>query len=179
MFTKTRLIAAILCTASLAGCATKSATFAQKDPQVDLYEFKTFAFFELADGQLRRTGYSTLVAEELKQATRTQLEKLGYVYDPTRPDLRVNIMLSLQQRTEIRSTPNAARLPYRAWGTSSIDTVDYREGTLAIDLVDARRRTMVWRGVVQDRLSRKAVQRADETARDAVKMVFARYPTKA
>jgi hypothetical protein len=179
MFIKSRFIAAVLCAAALAGCATRPATFAQKDPQVDLYEFKTFAFFEPSDGQVRRAGYSTLVGEQLKHATRAQLERLGYVYDASKPDLRVNIMLSVQQRTEIRSTPNTARLPYRAWGTTSIDTVDYHEGTLAIDLVDARRRTMVWRGVVQDRLTRKAVQNTDETARDAVKMVFARYPTKA
>jgi len=179
MFTKTRLIAAVLCAATLAGCATRPATFARKDPQVDLYEFKTFAFFEPSEGQARRAGYGTLVGEELKQATRAQLERLGYVYDSARPDLRVNIMLSVQRRTDVRSTPNAGRLPYRAWGTTTIDTVDYREGTLAIDLVDARRRTMVWRGVVQDRLSRKAVENADETAREAVKMVFARYPARA
>ena len=61
MFTKSRLIAAVLCAAALAGCATTPTTFAQKDPQVDLYEFKTFSFFEPSDAQLRRTGYSTLV----------------------------------------------------------------------------------------------------------------------
>ena len=141
--------------------------------------FKTFAFFEPSAAQLRRAGYSTLVGEQLEAATRAQMERLGYVYDANKPDLRVNIMLSVQQRTEIRSTPNAARLPYRAWGTSTVDTVDYREGTLAIDLVDAHRRSMVWRGVVQDRITRKDMQKVDETVRDAVREVFSRYPRKA
>lgn len=176
---KSKLIVAVVCLAALAGCATKPTSFSQKDPKVDLYDFKTFAFFEPGPAQLRRAGYSTLVGEQVKQATRAQLESLGYVYDASKPDLRVNIMVSVQQRTEIKSTPTTARLPYRAWGTSTIDTVNYREGTLAIDLVDANRSTMVWRGVVQDRITRKEMEKPDATIRDAVRTVFTKYPRKA
>jgi hypothetical protein len=57
--------------------------------------------------------------------------------------------------------------------------VEYRQGTLAIDLVDARRRTMVWRGVAQDRISQKQLQKIDDTIQDAVREVFSRYPRKA
>jgi hypothetical protein len=57
--------------------------------------------------------------------------------------------------------------------------VEYRQGTLAIDLVDAQRRTMIWRGVAQDRLTRKDMQKVDETIRDAVQELFAGYPRKA
>jgi hypothetical protein len=176
---KTKLIVSVLCVAALVGCATKPATFAQKDPAVDLYAFKTFAFFPSAAGQAHRPGYTTLVGEQLKSATRTQLERLGYVYDETRPDLRVNIMLAVQQRAEVRSTPNSRSLPYRAWGATSVETVEYRQGTLAIDLVDTQRRTMVWRGVAQDRITPKDMQKADETVRRAVREVFEKYPDKA
>jgi hypothetical protein len=175
---KTKLIVSLLCAAALAGCATKPATFAQKDPAVDLYTFKTFAFFPAATGP-RSAGYTTLVGEQLKSATRTQLERLGYVYDESHPDLRVNIVLAVQQRTEVRSTPESRSLPYRAWGATNIETVQYRQGTLAIDLVDAQRRTMVWRGVAQDRITPKDVQKADETVRRAVRELFERYPAKA
>src|SRR5688572_15131655 len=157
-----KLIASVFCLAALAGCASRPATFAQQDPRVDLHAFKTFAFFEPGAAQ-RSSGYRTLVGEQLKQATRAQLESLGYVYDPSHPDLRVNIMLSVQQKTELRSTPRSGPAPYRAWNASSVDTEEYREGTLAIDLVDAQRRAMVWRGVAQDRLTRKDLQNVDET----------------
>lgn len=55
--------ATVLCLAALAGCATKPATFAQQDPNVDLHAFKTFAFFERGVAQ-RSSGYRTLVGEQ-------------------------------------------------------------------------------------------------------------------
>jgi hypothetical protein len=174
-----KLIVSFLCVAALAGCATKPATFAQKDPAVDLYAFKTFAFFPSTTGQTNRPGYTTLVGEQLKAATRSQLERLGYVYDESHPDLRVNIMLAVQQRAEVRSAPDSRSLPYRAWGATRVETVEYRQGTLAIDLVDAQRRTMVWRGVAQDRITPKDLQKADVTVRRAVREVFEKYPDKA
>lgn len=176
---KSRWTAVFLCIAALCGCATKPDTFAQTDPHVDLYAFKTFAFFEPAAVPHIGAGYNTLVGERLKEATRGQLESLGYVYDESNPDLRVNIVLAVQDRAEIRSTPNAGPLPYLAWGGSNIETVDYKYGTLAIDVVDAQRRTMVWRGVAEDRITRKDMQNVDETVRDAVREVFAKYPRKA
>jgi hypothetical protein len=173
-----KLAVTLAIVAVLPGCATKPATFAHQDPQADLYAFKTFAFFPPAKGQAVRPGYSTLVGKQLEQATRTQMERLGYVYDENSPDLRVNITLAVQQRAEVRSG-TSTRVPYRAWGATNIETVEYRQGTLAIDLVDARRRTMVWRGVAEDRITRKQMQKVDETIHDAVREVFANYPKKA
>jgi hypothetical protein len=174
---KSKLIITLVCAAALAGCATGPMTVAQKDPQVDLYAFKTFGFFGPSAGQRSRGTYGTLAGEQLKAATVAQMERLGYVYDERDPDLRINIALSVRQRAEVRSAPGSGPLPHRAWG--SVETVDYREGTLAIDVVDAHRRTMVWRGVTQDRISRKDMEKADETLRDAVQEVFAKYPRKA
>lgn len=182
-----RLIAASLCIAALFGCATKPATFVEQDPHVNLYGFKSFSFMEPAPGLPSGAppglpsvaGYSTLVNERLKEATRSQLEGLGYVYDESNPELRVNIVLAVQDRAEIRSTPNAGPLGYMGWGMSNIETVQYRYGTLVIDLVDAKRRTMVWRGVAEDRITRKNMQNADATVRDAVRELFAKYPRKA
>jgi hypothetical protein len=73
---------------------------------------------------------------------------------------------------------NVAQATARWWANSS-SSVEDREGTLAIDVVDAHRRAMVWRGVVQDRITRSDMQNVDETVHDAVKTVFAKYPRKA
>lgn len=174
-----KLIVAFVFFSALPACATKPLTFAQKDPHVDLYAFRTFAFFPTAAGQSSRGGYSTLMNERLKAAASAQLERLGYVYDAHKPDLRVNITLVVQQRAEVRSAPAAGALPYRAWRATHIETVEYRQGTLAIDVVDAQRRTMVWRGVAQDRITPRQLQKADETIQDAVRELFKKYPSKA
>lgn len=175
---KSKMIATVCCTLALAGCATKPLTLAQQDPRVDLYAFKTFAFAGPGHGADGR-GYSTLAGEQLKAATLQQMEKLGYVYDERNPDLRVNIALAVRNKAEVRSTPNSGPLPRRAWGATIIETVEYREGMLAIDLVDTQRRALVWRGVTQDRISRKDMEQSAQTIRDAVSEVFSKYPRKA
>ena len=53
---KSKLIAAFICIAALSACATKPSTFAQKDPQADLYAFKSFAFFGPSTAQRGRTS---------------------------------------------------------------------------------------------------------------------------
>jgi hypothetical protein len=174
-----KLIVTLVFFAALPACATKPATFAQKDPHADLYAFKTFAFYAPGMGQRVRTPYTTLVGEQLKDATRIQMERLGYIYDESNPDLRVNITLAVQQRAEVRTAPGVRPLPYRAWNASNIETVEYRQGTLAIDIVDAQRRSMVWRGVAQERITHKDMQKGDETIRNAVRELFTNYPRKA
>src|SRR6185312_4759601 len=69
-------------------------------------------------------------------------------------------------RKPVRTTAPAAgrgfygyRLGYRAWGAYpyDIETVSYKQGTLAIDVIDANRNTLVWQGVAQGRLDAKMV----------------------
>lgn len=168
---------ALACAAVLAGCASSPATHVQKDPQANLHAYKTFAFYE--EPGIARLHYSTIAGNWLKQSTREQLQRLGYTYDEHNPDLRVNAVLKVQERQELRSTPNARPLPYRYWGPASVETVNYRQGTLAIDIVDAKRNAMVWRGVAQDRISKQEMDNSGETIDSAVRELFATYPRKA
>src|ERR1043165_5992487 len=102
----------------LAGCASTPAVRVDRDPRADLASYKTFAFFD----QIETDGgrYSSLLTEHLKTSTRTELERLGYVYDERKPQLRVNFFLSVADRQEIRATPTApGPLGWRfygAWG---------------------------------------------------------------
>jgi len=166
-----------LCAAIMAGCASAPATHVERDPQANFHAYKTFSFYE--ERGPGRAQYSTIVGNRVKQSTREQLQRLGYVYDERNPDLRVNIALNVQNRQELRSTPNSAPGPYRYWGPRSVESVNYRQGTLAIDIVDAQRNAMVWRGVAQDRISKKEIDNSGETIDAVVRELFATYPRKA
>jgi hypothetical protein len=167
-------IAALFCVAALAGCATAPDTRVQSAPGVDLHEYKTFAFYErAAPGQ---TTYATIMGKRIRQATREQMQRLGYQYDESSPDLRVNIAVQVRNRQELRSTPQAGAYPFRALRPASVESVEYREGFLAIDLVDTRRNAAVWRGVAHDRLSQKQIDDAGATIDTVVRELFARFP---
>jgi len=87
-----------LCAAIMAGCASAPATHVERDPTANLHAYKTFAFYqEPGPGRAR---YSTIAGNRIKQSTREQLQQLGYVYDERSPELRVNIVLNVDNSGE-------------------------------------------------------------------------------
>lgn len=170
-----RRLVALALVATLAGCASAPATHVVTDPQADLRSYRTFSFSEAGKGE-----YSTITGNRLKQATRAQLQRLGYTYVERNPDLRVYILLKVEDRQELRSVPTSAgRFAYRGWVSSAVETVQYREGTLAIDLVDTKRNAMVWRGITGDRISKSDMKNPGATIDSAVRELFAAFPRKA
>lgn len=155
------------------GCAATSQTSVRsaQDPAVNLHSYETFGFFEQAPSNTR---YSTILAQQLKQATRVQLEKQGYRYSDDNPDLKVNVFLAVIERQELRSSPGYG---YRPWiGRNEIETNSYRQGTLGVDLVDAKKMALVWRGVAEGRVDQKAMKDPVPAINSAVAEVFAKFP---
>ena len=149
-----------------AGCASKPDVRADQEPGNDLKAYRSFAFYDTAS-----PAYMSLLEQRVRAATREQLERAHYSYDERHPDLRVNYALHMVEKQELRSTPG--RFGYR---TSGIESVEYRQGTLAIDLVDVRRNALVWRAVAEGRLDAKAIEQPGPTVDAVVGEMFARLP---
>lgn len=161
-------LAALAVAALAAGCATQPDVRHDQAPGSDLAAYKTFAFYEPA-----AAPYASLLEQRLRQATRAQLERQHYVYDERNPDLRVNYALHVIDKQELQSMPTAGRFGWRGWN-NGLQTVEYRQGTLAIDLVDARRNALVWRAVAEGRLDAKAMEQPGPAIDAAVGELFAR-----
>jgi PBP1b-binding outer membrane lipoprotein LpoB len=178
-----RCLPALALTIALAGCATGPQVRVDRDPAANFAAYRTFAFFQpLATDNAR---YSTLMTAHLKQATRSQLEQLGYVYDESSPDLRVNFHVRVADRQELRSsTPGYYGYRgnlYRGWNgyPQDLETVNYKAGTLTVDLVAAKTGSLVWQGVAEGRV-REKVMRDPATAIDsAVGEIFRGFPGSA
>ena len=63
--------------------------------------------------------------------------------------------------------------PWWGGGTAQVET--YIEGTLIVDLYDAKTKKMVWRGVATATVSSKPEKNAEKIDKSLAKM-FARYP---
>ena len=148
-----------------------------RDPRADLADYKTFAFFDHLETD--RSRYSSLLTEHLKSATRAELERLGYVYDERAPQLRVNFFLNVQDRQEIHATPSSGLFGlrfYSAWGGYDVRTEQYKAGTLSIDLVDARRNSLIWEGIAEGRVPSKALDDPGTALGKVVAELFSRFP---
>ncbi len=164
----------------ISGCASGPTIVADKAPEADLSAYRTFAFFDHVTTD--NTTYSTILTSHLKQTTRRELERLGYVYDETDPQLRVNFFLKVEERQEVRSTPTSGGFyGYRfySWGGVSIDTIDYKAGTLSIDLVDASRNALVWHGLAEGRVRDDAIRNPGPAIGSVVAEIFSAFPGSA
>lgn len=166
--------ALITLTAVLAGCASAPNVMVDRDSAVDLKQYRTFGYYDTTATDASR--YSTLLTSHLKRATRAQLERHGYAYADVDPDLRVDFFLDVADKQELRSRPSTGRFGYRSWAGASYDLVEYRQGTLRIDLVDAKRNALVWQGIARDRIDEKSAQNPGPALDAVVGEIFTRYP---
>lgn len=171
----------------LAACASSPAIKSDYDHQADFSRYRTFGYMSPLGTD--KAGYSTLLTERLKDATRGQMEMRGYMYDAANPDLLVNFNGKLQQKIQVTEAPPPPMGPYYGYrsgfyggwpGYGWGDTVyQYTEGTLNIDLVDARRKQMVWEGVAVGEVQNPDTATSSQNIDKAVAGIFAKYPFRA
>lgn len=171
----------------LAACATGPRVTSDADPQADFSRYRTFAFFEpLA---LESRGYTTLLSARLKDEARRQMESRGYVYDEAAPDLRVNLNAFVEEKTDVVAIPDIDYgwyYSYRARAYVGVpfyreraQVVRYAEGTVNVDLVDAREKRLVWEGVAVGSAAGRTPAERRERAGASVAKIFAAFPHRA
>ena len=134
-------------------------------------------------------GYATLTSGRIKDAARRQMEARGYVYDEKSPDLWVNLNAYMQEKTDVYSTPEVDYdyyYSYRArryvavpYWRDRTDVYKYTEGTLNVDLVDAKQNRLVWTGVAVGRVGRTKPEERGAKIDAAIADIFMRYPYRA
>ncbi len=105
------------------------------------------------------------------------------------PDLLVNYSVTVQKVQKVSTIPAAGPPPpyyyrgsyYGTWPSYSYETWvrEYDEGTLLIDVVDAKRHQLVWEAAGTGRLKKALTEDTEARARSAVALLFARYPFRA
>lgn len=161
----------------LSGCASGPTVRVDTDPDADLSTYKTFGFFDQPG--TGKSQYSTIITRHLKQATIRELGRLGYTHDEAAPQLRINFVLNVADKLEIRSTPGAFGGPFgfpAYSGFRDVETREYKAGTLAIDLVDVKTNALVWLGVAEGRLNEKTLSDPRATVDATVAEIFSNFP---
>jgi hypothetical protein len=155
------------------GCASRPEIRLDKNPSLELASYRTFGFYDPVATD--KSLYTTILTGRLKKATRDELERRNFVYSEQNPDLKVNFSVNVVDRQELRSTPTGGFWGAR-FGLEDLETVNYRQGTLMVDMVDAGKQELVWRGVAEGRLSRKAVENPGPAVDKVVNELFTGFP---
>jgi hypothetical protein len=166
---------AIAAGALVAACAPVTVTtFTERG--VDVAAYRTFAW-ERIDAGVRgdpRLDNNAFFHDSVRDAIERQLRLRGYEPDGVHPDAYVHYHASARQKVYVsgqeRSTERCR--------DCSVEVYD--EGTLLVDLTDARTGRLVWRGVAESGLPNDVDNqtRMEETIERVVDRIFARLPRR-
>jgi hypothetical protein len=146
--------------------------------------FASFRTYSMKPGT--PTGQE-LIDKRLVAAIETQLAAKGLTKNDENPDVFVIYHMAFDKQQDISSYssgPMYGGYGYGwggGWGTTTTD-VRVREilvGTLAIDLIDAKKKEVAWRGLGTKEINTTAKpDRRDENINKAVEKIFKNYPPK-
>lgn len=182
-----KLWQAALAVIVLSACTTTPKVQSDYDRSADFSSYRTFGFVETLATD--RSGYSTLLTGYFKSAVEREMIGLGYTLSDKTPDLLVNFSTNSEARTDVRSTGMTtgygSYYGYRrgmyagfpAYSTD-VDTVHYKVGTVNIDVVDAKKKQLLWEGTTEGKLTKKVMENPQAAVNAAVANIFAQYPTR-
>ena len=181
------LLASTVAVLALVGCASAPTVRAMFEPSTNFAQYKSFGFMSPLDTD--RTGYRSIVSQQLMAATQRELEARGMTRVEASPQLLVNFSANLSEKLQVTSMPGptvvSGRYGYRrgvysTWPAYEQTTVtQYTQGTLTIDIVDAARKQLVWEGVVTDSVTQKDLDDIPTAIKAAVAAAFTKYPVAA
>ena len=165
------------------GCASGPRIISNVDPGADFSQYRTFGFMQplgtdSASGQ-------TLTSQHLVRIASDQLQARGLQRSDDSPDLLLNFFIST--RDVVTSTPSSGasmhwrRGRYGTWGGYSMSVgtptvTTQTQGTLAVDLVDARQGQLVWEGAATKRVTDSRRRNLEETLSNALTDLFVELP---
>ena len=147
---------------------------ADYDRSADFHTYKTFAFFK--DG-IDKAKISDLDKRRILRAIESELLAKGFSKSET-PDLLVNIFT--KERQEVNVYNQGWGMYGWGWGWGPMgwnqtNVTNSTRGTLYIDLIDAKKKELVWQGIGQGYLTSR-MDRKEERIREFVTSVLAKYP---
>jgi hypothetical protein len=155
----------------ISACANTPTIHRDANPAATFSSYKTFGF--LSPLATDKFPYESLLTQHLKDAAREAMESKGYVFSASAPDLQLNFYVNIQDKQDVRTTPGSAGYVgygypggyygyrtgyYRVFNTATVETVNYKQGTLTVDLVDAKQKMLAWTATAEGRISNNALK---------------------
>ncbi|WP_264522352.1 DUF4136 domain-containing protein [Flavobacterium sp. N1994] len=146
------------------------------DKKVDFAQYKTFAFYK---NGIDKVEISDLDKKRILRSVDEALTAKGFTKSET-PDLLVNIFTKEREQVDVNHF-NAGWgygwgygwNPYFWGGNTSVSR--YTEGTLYIDLIDAKKKELIWQGDGEGVLT-KDTNKKDEKIKEFVTKILEQYP---
>jgi len=140
------------------------------DTQTDFSKYKTFAFYKKGIDQSK---ISDLDKRRILRAIDKKLTAKG-MKKSSNPDLLVSIFAKAQKQVNVY---NNSWYPYYYTPYYRNNVSQYVQGTLFIDLIDAKKKQLVWQGIGKGALSTSSKpEKKEARIQEIVAEILAKYP---
>jgi hypothetical protein len=154
------------------------------DRSANFSAYKTFSLYYLVTSRT----VNELNEERIWNSIRATMSKKGYIENDHNPDLLVNAVFVVKNKKYVTASSNAygyggVYRPYGYWGrgygmasaNTTFQANNYREGSLLIDVVDAKTNKLIWEGTGNSEFEKKP-KNPDEVISKAVNKIMADFP---
>lgn len=147
------------------------------DKNANFSQLKTFAFYKTG---IDKAEISDLDKRRILRAIESELLAKGYTKSEN-PDMLVSIFTKSQQRVDVYNNAwgyggwGWGGFGGWGWGWNQPSVSTRTEGILYIDLIDAKKKELVWQGMGTGYLSQN-MERKEERIKEFVTKVMEKYP---
>ena len=160
----------LLCALLLVGCAGQIQTNTTYDDSADFAAYRTFAQAPAPTYATDMPGYSEITGRNIQEQIAKNLQQKGLQpagWDDA--DLQVSFTLGGQARQNTEYWGG-----WGWYGAGEVETENYVQGSLVIDMADRAKKRLVWHGYGSENLFSQSA--SDETLARAVDAVLAKFP---
>jgi Domain of unknown function (DUF4136) len=174
----------VLALLMLSGCESGPQVRSVSEPGANLASYHTYSF--AAQPGTNRGGNVTPLTTFFESAIAREMNVRGYLQVPSGGDLLVNFNARVTEKADIQSTPGVGPYGYGYYGYRGglysgpeVQTVRYKVGTANIDVVDAKRKVVVWEGIAEQELTGEIMQNPQPAIDNVVAKMFTQFPGRA
>lgn len=145
------------------------------DTKANFNDYNSFAFFKPG---VDKAQISDLDKKRILRAIDAQLTNAGMIKSES-PDLLVSIFTKERERVDVYNNNFGFGWGWNPWwggGFGGRTVSRTTEGTLYIDLIDAKTSDLVWQGMGTANIANLSVEKKEERIRLIVSEILAKYP---
>ena len=165
------------------GCTTASRVGVTNDfdHAVNFRAYKTWAWYpqqprDAESGPAK--GYESFLDKRMRAAVASEMAQKGLTEATAAPDIYIAYSARVEDKQQVSQNYNGLGYPYGGYGygygRNYSPVTQYKAGTVVIDIIDARRKELAWRGTGQAQVNQNTIDEV-ETHR-IVNGILSTYP---
>lgn len=158
-------------------CSPFAKVYSEEEPGINLSRYHLYRWAEDDAGYKGPQTLSAALQAKIRAALETELALKGLQEDTARAELLLHYHVVLKNEIlYVQDLACMVRGDNHYGICKPVRPVQYKEGTLILDMIDPTTKNQVWRGAAVSVLENLSVEAADARIKAAAKAIVKKYP---